>query len=191
MMRTREKVTKPCPICGVVFTTDASRMKHGRGVHCSRACQYIANREKRSKPKVQFTCIGCGVEFERQPSLSVKNKGAGKFCTRDCRDKHWKGEITPNWQGGSGVYKRGPNWQSVKRAALARDEFVCQDCGIGGQLHVHHIIPFRMFDTHDEANQMENLISLCPPCHRRADAASRWQKVNGTIVETPVFRIAA
>lgn len=35
----------------------------------------------------------------------------------------------------------------------------------GQGLHVHHIIPFIEHDTHAEANQLENLITLCRDCH--------------------------
>ncbi len=183
MTRTREKVTKPCPVCETVFTVDASRMKHGRGVHCSKKCQYIANREKLSGEKVKFVCIGCGTDFERSPSQLVGRNGSGKFCTRKCRDENWKGDITPNWQGGNGVYKRGPNWFSTRRAIIKRDHFKCHQCGSGDDLHVHHIIPFRMFDDYKEANAHDNLITLCAPCHRVEDSKSKWARVGNTITE--------
>lgn len=105
-----------------------------------------------------------------------------RFCTRECRDLHWKGDVTPNWQGGNGVYKRGPHWQSIKRAVLKRDNYECQECGADGDLHVHHKIPFRMFDDAAVANDEGNLISLCPPCHRKADAAHKWVNVSGSII---------
>jgi DEAD/DEAH box helicase domain-containing protein len=38
---------------------------------------------------------------------------------------------------------------------------------------VHHKIPFRVFPTREQANQMQNLITLCPACHRRAEMAVR------------------
>lgn len=174
----KTKIDRECPVCCSTFQVEPSRLKHGRGVHCSRECQYIANGEKLAKPKISMTCIGCGVEFERVPSLADK----ARFCTRECRGLHWKGDVTPNWQGGNGVYKRGPHWQSIKRAVLKRDNYECQECGAGGDLHVHHKTPFRMFDDADVANDESNLISLCPPCHRRADASHKWVKVIGAIV---------
>jgi DEAD/DEAH box helicase domain-containing protein len=45
---------------------------------------------------------------------------------------------------------------------------------------VHHIRPFREFDyirgeneAYLQANVLDNLITLCPPCHRRAETAQR------------------
>lgn len=162
-----------------------SRIKHGRGIHCSRECQYAANRVKLKKPKVKLTCVGCGDEFERVPSSMTKSAGSGKYCTRECRDKHWVGENTPNWQGGSGIYKRGPRWQSIRRAVLKRDNHQCQECGSSDSLHIHHKVPFRMFNDSDAANHEDNLITLCAPCHRMADAGSKWAKIGDGIIQMP------
>jgi 5-methylcytosine-specific restriction endonuclease McrA len=57
-----------------------------------------------------------------------------------------------------------------KRKARARDDRTCQHCGAPGS-DVHHIRPFRFFTDYREANELTNLITLCKPCHRRADAA--------------------
>jgi DEAD/DEAH box helicase domain-containing protein len=49
-------------------------------------------------------------------------------------------------------------------------------CGApeNGRTHdVHHKVPFRMFASPEHANQLTNLITLCPACHRRAEAAVR------------------
>ncbi|MEJ5198211.1 MAG: Zn-binding domain-containing protein [Anaerolineae bacterium] len=84
----------------------------------------------------------------------------------------------------------GPNWPRQRDAARARDGFRCQSCGAletGGRQHdVHHRIPFRAFVAHPDlrgdlpadrawevANALENLVTLCPACHRRAEASVR------------------
>lgn len=109
----------------------------------------------------------------------MKNrKGAGKFCTRECRDAHWKGELNPLWQNGSGVYKRGPHWQAIRRKVLARD-LVCTACGTASKLHVHHKVPFRMFSDPESANDLSNLVALCQKCHREEDAKFKWVSVSG------------
>lgn len=162
-------ITRVCEICTAEFSVIPSRMKHGRGKHCSPACQYEARR-RAPKVVVAFACIGCGVSFTRFPSVVSKAKGSGKFCTRQCRDLNWKGAVTPNWIDGAGVYKRGPHWYAIRRRVKARDGNACVECGAAGTLHVHHKTPFRKFSCEVEANADENLITLCPPCHRRADA---------------------
>jgi DEAD/DEAH box helicase domain-containing protein len=70
----------------------------------------------------------------------------------------------------------GPNWSSQRDQARARDQYRCQICGAPeqGRSHdVHHKIPFRTFDSYRQANQLANLVTLCRPCHRRAETAVR------------------
>jgi DEAD/DEAH box helicase domain-containing protein len=76
----------------------------------------------------------------------------------------------------------GPSWQKAREGALVRDGHRCRQCGAPqheGRTHdVHHIRPFREFgflpgenrnDRH--ANDLDNLITLCPTCHQRAESA--------------------
>lgn len=76
----------------------------------------------------------------------------------------------------------GPNWATQRDAARARDGYRCRHCGTpereGRQHDVHHLTPFRAFgyvpgvnDLYRLANQLENLITLCPVCHRRVEQA--------------------
>jgi DEAD/DEAH box helicase domain-containing protein len=70
----------------------------------------------------------------------------------------------------------GPNWPQQRDAARKRDHYTCQNCGAveDGRSHdVHHKIPFRAFDDFLDANRLENLVTLCPACHRRAEAVVR------------------
>lgn len=74
------------------------------------------------------------------------------------------------WTGDRNNY--GPNWLSIRSLVLKRDHFACQVCGMseaGKPLHVHHKVPLRSFTSLEQANQLENLITLCPTCHRRAE----------------------
>ncbi len=70
----------------------------------------------------------------------------------------------------------GPDWDAIRNRVRARDRFRCQGCGapeIGQPHHVHHKIPFRAFPSREQANQLDNLVTLCPACHRRAELAVR------------------
>lgn len=84
----------------------------------------------------------------------------------------------------------GPNWQQQRRLVLERDDHRCQTCGAesrpGTPLHVHHIRPFREFgyvpgqnDAYRQANQITNLVALCPSCHRRAEAGQQTRSALG------------
>ena len=84
----------------------------------------------------------------------------------------------------------GPNWQAVRQKALARDNHRCRTCGAeakpGQGLHIHHIRPFREYnyipgenDNYLQANQLENLVTLCPSCHRQAEAGQQARSALG------------
>lgn len=61
-------------------------------------------------------------------------------------------------------------WRKIREAALCRDNYLCQIClkkrgRIRTAVIVHHVLPI---ETHPEkALVLENLQSLCMPCHNR------------------------
>ncbi|MBN1148434.1 MAG: DEAD/DEAH box helicase [Anaerolineales bacterium] len=70
----------------------------------------------------------------------------------------------------------GPGWAAQRQRARARDGYRCQVCGAPeqGRSHdVHHKTPFRWFTSAEQANHLDNLVTLCPACHRRAESAVR------------------
>ncbi len=72
----------------------------------------------------------------------------------------------------------GANWNQQRRLARERDDFTCQICGAREttrQHHVHHRVPFRNFTSALIANQLDNLITLCPTCHKKAETAIRMR----------------
>lgn len=181
------RVTLICAHCGKTFEREAGRLNHGRGKHCSPECQYAAIKARPPKaPTQEFTCLNCGKQFWIYKSVLNRSKGIGKYCCRACRDEHWLGENTPLFIHGKGVNWHGPNWYSQRRKARRRDKYLCQHCGLsdrecvketGQPLHVHHIVPFRVFgDDYEAANHLRNLITLCPACHRIAD--SEYQRTH-------------
>jgi len=97
----------------------------------------------------------------------------------------------------------GPGWQQIRERVRARDGYKCQMCGkpeTKRQHDIHHKIPFRMFfrgsptppdvglqsqlapavrpgetlqSAIARANQLDNLTTLCPECHKKAETAVR------------------
>jgi DEAD/DEAH box helicase domain-containing protein len=70
----------------------------------------------------------------------------------------------------------GPQWSQQRILARERDNFTCQVCGIleGPKAHhVHHIAPFRAFQSAAAANYLDNLVTLCPTCHQRVESSVR------------------
>jgi DEAD/DEAH box helicase domain-containing protein len=74
------------------------------------------------------------------------------------------------WRSGQNDY--GPKWNQLCLQIRTRDNFQCQSCGSyenGKQHHVHHKAPFKSFSDKLAANSPDNLITLCPACHRAAE----------------------
>jgi DEAD/DEAH box helicase domain-containing protein len=98
----------------------------------------------------------------------------------------------------------GPEWPKIRERIRARDGYRCQVCGLpesgGGQPgdevspernlagtkparqhDVHHKIPFRQFRDEsgrilrERANRPDNLITLCPECHKKAEQNVRMR----------------
>lgn len=72
----------------------------------------------------------------------------------------------------------GPGWAQIRDRVRARDKYTCQVCGVveaGRQHDVHHRVPFRAFPSAAEANRLDNLITLCPACHRKAEQNVRMR----------------
>jgi DEAD/DEAH box helicase domain-containing protein len=69
----------------------------------------------------------------------------------------------------------GKDWDKTRNLVRTRDGYRCQNCGLpesGKSHHVHHLVPFRMFHDLDHANQLDNLVTLCPECHQKAEMLS-------------------
>jgi 5-methylcytosine-specific restriction endonuclease McrA len=178
-----------CEFCGNEFKVIPSRIKWGRGKHCSPTCQYAAMKKKPRQAIIWFECKNCGDKFWIYQSR-IGHKGVGKYCSRTCRDIHWIGENAVNFINGYSGNWHGPDWYSQRRKAKSRDGYKCLDCGMSETesiektlqpLHVHHKIPFRLFgEDYKTANKLENLETLCAACHRIKDSRIQAEeKKNG------------
>lgn len=127
-------------------------------------------------------CFNCGEEITERPSYFEGSER--HFCSMSCRAEvqpEWmQGEKNPAWKGGEVSY--GPNWPKMRRKALERGGWECRCCGMdieahrdrwGKELHVHHIVPAREFDDPEERNRLDNLVTLCSECHKKAEHADK------------------
>lgn len=180
------KETTTCQRCGSEFEYYPSDKK---GLYCA---ECVATNDWQTPPgssgpdnprwkggKRTVSCSVCGEEVERYPSDIV---GDVVVCNSECQrqwlSEEFVGEGHPNWTGGTKV-PYGKGWARVRRNALNRDRYQCRVCGkpkaeIGRNPDVHHIIPLRWFiesADHEKADAhfLDNVISLCVDCHRKAD----------------------
>ena len=84
------------------------------------------------------------------------------------------GEDNPAWNGGYDPYY-GPNWYDQREKARERDGYKCRSCGLSDEQHkarfdceleIHHIKRAGSFDDYENMNQLDNLVTLCTPCHQ-------------------------
>jgi len=85
-----------------------------------------------------------------------------KWQDQEFRAKHSRYK-NPFYINGKYIDLYGPGFTlSLKKEIRIRDHFKCQNCGYqedGRALHIHHI------DYSKENHELNNLISLCKPCH--------------------------
>ena len=105
------------------------------------------------------------------PSTSLKTTGFWITLSSETEAALREIEL---WSSSPNEY--GPDWSTLRETILLRDENTCQVCGKSGDidpLHVHHKKPLRSFPSFEEANQIDNLITLCFRCHNRAESVVR------------------
>lgn len=132
---------------------------------------YISARSKNQSKRITTYCAYCGKELSIIPALYKKHKNhhCDKICMAKYYSEHYAGENSPAWKGGKKHY--AGKWFDARDNARERDKFTCQRCGItedeyGKELSVHHIKSYKSFEDKIEANELDNLICLCEPCHR-------------------------
>jgi hypothetical protein len=158
-----------CGYCGIAYYPD-----HGDrpSRYCSKKCQG----QGQIVARVALTCLYCGREFERRQSEAI----AAKFCSYSCKayGLYVGKTIGVRLHSDRPSKNRGSYWKRQAYRARLRDGYKCQDCGLQFErgtklLHVHHKIPRRLYGS----DHLDNLISLCGKCHRRADAAIQLREL--------------
>jgi 5-methylcytosine-specific restriction endonuclease McrA len=116
------------------------------GLYCSKVCTVYDRGRKRTA-----ICMLCGRQFSYYPSM--RNP---RTCGRKCLARGNADERARKAR----LYTRA--WSERRRQVIARDGGRCRRClEIPDALIVHHIVAWKL--TQDDS--MENLISLCRPCH--------------------------
>lgn len=96
-------------------------------------------------------CKQCGKEFAVFKSALKSTNASGNYCSRECYEESMR---IPESNG----YRA--DFRKVKNKHFAGVQF-CVLCGTTKDIHIHHIIPFRL--TQD--NGLNNLVPLCAKHH--------------------------
>lgn len=181
------KVETECEVCGTVEEIRPSKAEQRR--FCSQDCMFEWRSESISgennpqyKEPVQLRCERCNEAYRVAPY----KENTSRFCSQDCmiewRARTLSGENHPRWNGGKPSY-HGKNWRRQRRRARKRDNYTCRRCGLTDEeslthfdsvLQVHHRVPIARFDQPESANFIENLVTLCLPCHQTVEASAEY-----------------
>lgn len=163
-----------CPVCGKQFIVKPYRVKPGKQLACSLECRQVLL----GWGSKLLNCEWCGQEFRRRNAQVNGHNFCSRHCMGQWQSEHVTGEQSPSWRGGWQPYY-GKDWSKQNRQARKRDDHTCQGCGVHQNeitytLEVHHKKPVRLFDNPNDANSLDNLVTLCRPCHVKMDVYARW-----------------
>ena len=117
-------------------------------------------------------CAYCGKEIEKVPSDMKKNKSGYFYCCKEHGNLH-KNQLRKE----SGEWD---NSLSYRQKALEIFPHKCDICGWNEDeriLEVHHV------DENRNNNKIDNLVILCPTCHRKITLGYYiYDKENHTLI---------
>jgi hypothetical protein len=132
---------KKCKCCNKEFNADPKEVSRGNAIFCSLSC--AATHNNKNRPLKTCKCSMCDANFE---SMST----TAKYCSKKCKSKYYRQLISTAENG----------TRKLQKILLT---LPCANCGWEeGPRDVHHITPASKGGT----NEMNNLITLCPNCHR-------------------------
>ena len=169
-------------VCGVDPNTVKSQMdKHGietRSIPESRTDGDLEKLQDRGWLESEYIDAGRGTQ-DIADELGVCTYTVSKYLREQGIEARpslsAEGEENPNWGGGYDGYY-GANWGRQREKAIERDGHECIVCGCseadheaerGRSLEVHHVQPLRTFDVPEDANDLDNLVTLCWQCHHK------------------------
>ncbi|OGT23540.1 MAG: hypothetical protein A2W47_04505 [Gammaproteobacteria bacterium RIFCSPHIGHO2_12_38_15] len=142
--------THICQQCNREYKSYAYDIEKRNRKFCSHKCLGLYQRNKprsaETKKKIRLKAIGRKASRITRQKMSVaRKKRVGVLC--------------PNWKGGK------VNWLTME--TKIRDNYTCQICGFRDPdiMEVDHIKPKSLYPELESA--LENLVTLCPNCHRR------------------------
>ena len=127
-------------------------------------CQQEARDNKLKEIRTLVTCAYCGKKFTRSNSKLNNSRSGIYFCCREHKDLAQRiefglKEIQPSHYGNN-----IENIYNYRKNAFRNYPHKCAVCNWDKDediLEVHHI------DENREHNELENLIILCPICHKK------------------------
>lgn len=150
-----------CIIHNHIFQTKYENVRRNdRKHHICPLCQEDNN----NKNKIKCICDYCQKDFFRTPSKLENSKSGLHFCSRECKDLAQQLESGDKFQTIRPKHYGLIEGKNYREKAFRYYLHKCACCGYDEDediLEVHHI------DENREHNNIENLIILCPICHKK------------------------
>jgi len=145
-------IKRNCLQCNKEFFTQQHYINKGMGKFCSRSCG--VTHQNLNRPLTKVTCLSCNKEFD---SKSPKTK----YCKESCKNKIKISinKINPT-MGRTNLSKK-----IIRLGATHDILYKCFNCGWDKCVcDIHNIKP----KCDGGSDELNNLIILCPNCHRLA-----------------------
>lgn len=136
----KARIDRDCDVCGSSYLARVDKLKQGKGLTCSVYCSGVFSASKRD-------------EEQRKSNFPT-------------------GSDHGLWQGGYSLYNS--SWRKKRDKVLEKYDYKCFVCGktkedIGREPDIHHVKPLLSFKNTDKANELDNLVCLCPEHHRKVE----------------------
>lgn len=141
----RTKVNIRCKKCGNVWEISPASLYAKTNFSGCPCCNH-------KKFYEQKTCSYCYKTFEKLKSTMKNNQSGLVFCCKECGNRY------------KSLQQKMNNGSNYRRNAFEYYEHCCKICGYREDeriLEVHHI------DENRLNNDINNLIILCPNCHKK------------------------
>ena len=159
-----------CQVCGNNFSGRFCRRKKT----CSKQCRYLLSGKGISLAR-KANPVGYWLGKKRLDMMGEKNPFYGKRHSPETIKRFIQRIASllnpPNWQGGKSSFYHIMNgrqeWKDWRKEVFERDGYKCLDCGEGGYLEPHHILPIRKEGYRARLFDLKNGITLCRQCHQK------------------------
>jgi len=137
--------------------------KWNKKVKCKCGCGSLILKYRKNRMR-QFYIKGHQPHAKSRPDMIGNSWGGNQNYFKKNK---FSGENHNNWKGGRWLYWR--------RKVLERDNYTCQKCGYSEKdiMEVDHKIPICGKNRFKEMPNINNLMTLCPNCHRRKTLKDR------------------
>lgn len=144
----RTKIDLKCLECGHEWTALPTSVLYDDYIH---HCPNCGGKKGRI-----VKCAFCGKEIYRNPSQLKKSISKLYYCSKECSNRH-KNQIREE----AGEWDNSVNYRRRAFESFSHKCFVCGWDEDERILEVHHK------DENRKNNEIDNLVILCPTCHRK------------------------